>query len=73
MIYLVERTDDINYDEYDSFVVKADNEEEARIAAQNKAGKCCHNNEWFFEKDKTRITELDFIENGVILGSFNAG
>jgi hypothetical protein len=74
MFYLVERTDAVDYDEYDSFVVKADNKEDARIAAQNLAGKKWHNDEWYFSRENARVTELnDETENGVVLGSFNAG
>ncbi len=75
MFYLVERTDEIGWDEYDSFVIKADNKEKALAMAHDQAG-----NQWrgeekpYFREDNTRITELsDKMDDGIILGSFNAG
>jgi hypothetical protein len=75
MFYLVERTDEISWDEYDAFVVKADSEKEALMIAQEKAGnKFWGSEEPFFRVENTTITELtDAMENGEILGSFNAG
>jgi len=65
MIYLVERKDDVGWDEYDAFVVRAKNEEEAITICSEQA---------FFNKDNTTVKEINSKgKSGVILGSFNAG
>ena len=64
-LYRVERTDDVDYDEYDECVVIAKDENEAfSIAAENY---------FYFEKDKVDITEIKLNESKPVLGSFCAG
>lgn len=63
-LYLVSRNDEVDYDEYDSFVVRAKNEEEAILICSDDQ----------FRKDNTTIEKLE--EKGkseIILGSYNAG
>lgn len=63
-IYLVERTDSVDYDEYDSFVVVAENEE--------KAVEICSDS--MFTKFNTKVEEvMADAEERIILGSYNAG
>ena len=64
-LYLVERTDSVSYDEYDSWVVAAKSPKEAR--------KLCN---WGvpIEEVRTRVTEIKpGVKARKILGSFNAG
>ena len=69
--YLVERTDKWGYDEYDSFVVSAKDEEEALSLAYNEAERIMWGGR--FTKDNTKIELLQATESKIILGSFNAG
>ena len=67
-IYLIERTDNWTYDDYDSCVVNALNRESAiKIACS----------ECLFNQSKVDVTTLSesslSVEEGLILGSFNAG
>ena len=67
-MYLVERTDRTGYDEYDSFVVIAESEEEAiALVIEEDFNKSVP----WHEADAIEIT----LDEGprVILGSFNAG
>ena len=62
-LFLVE-VDGCGYDEYDSFVVRAADEENALMA--------CNEETW--TKDNTKVTEiLTEGQEQIILGSFNAG
>ena len=68
-IYLIERTDEVNYDEYDATVIIAKTPEEAKNLALKLEG--------FTTEDKI-ICELIGIANkdqpiGEVLCSFNAG
>lgn len=74
-LYLIERTDPVGYDEYDSFVVCAETVDDARK---------CIKPEWsadrievFQSEEHTRWIRLGEADSstkeGVILGSFNAG
>lgn len=69
-LYLVKREDGADYDEYDAFVVRANNEQEA-LGLAVKSEPC------FTEKNVT--TTLigtaygDGLEPGTVLGSYNAG
>lgn len=67
MIYLVKRTDEIGYDEYDAFVVVAYNEFHALVLAGQEGGR------ELFREDNTVITRVDGDEFGIILGSYCAG
>ena len=63
-LFLIERTDDAQYDEYDAFVIRAENEENALKLCNDKK----------FDYQHTEIIELLAEgEEDVILGSFNAG
>ena len=62
-LWLVSRTDEVSYDEYDSFVIRAETLEEAVQIAQTEE---CHGH-WSGE-ELTRKGKL-----GIILGSYNAG
>ena len=77
-LYLVERTDEVGYDEYDSFVVCAESEEQARSTHPdiNNNNDCT----WINNADSTYISctyigvASDHVElNEVIISSFNAG
>lgn len=62
-IYLVERTDIINYDEYDSWVVVAKNKEEAKLMCK-----------WYADNPELLVKEIRAVgKPRLILGSFNAG
>lgn len=69
-LFLLERTDDIDYDEYNAFVVAAHGLEDALHVPLNWG-------DWSFNARCIRITEIgiakDGTERGAILGSFNAG
>lgn len=61
-----------NYDQYDSFVVRAENENRARIIASGEAGD--EGPESWIDTEETSCTELACAgAERVILGSFNAG
>ena len=64
-IYWVGRTDDVDYDEYDSFVVIAEDEQDAVIQCNND----------LFRFDNTVVDEIipENEKKGIVLGSFNAG
>lgn len=69
-LFILERLDSVGYDEYDSFVVRAENETEARNLVGNnhypgKIWKCQESSSC--EQIKTTG------ETKIILGSFNAG
>ena len=69
-IYLVERTDEWDYDEHDSFVVICESEEETRS---------CHpryewsGKEWVQTIDVKLLGFTQDQPNGVVCASFNAG
>lgn len=67
--YLVERTDNCGYDEFDSCVITADNEETAKELAYTL------NNRWnkSFTPETVKVTEIKAVENKIILASYNAG
>lgn len=72
-IYKVERTDGVGYDEYDSFVVVAETEEEALNTSPSDY---VASGSWPVTIRDLNVTLLGrFIGNvrGVILASFNAG
>lgn len=82
-IYLIKRTDTIGYDEYDSAVVIAEDDEKARHIHPGGYGKF-ENGEWSMggyawampqSLEVTLIAKAvpDLPNQGVILASFNAG
>ena len=56
--------DDYDYDDFDSFVVVAENEDEAMAMVKDK-----------FEKwqGEIHVEKVDLTAKGIVLGSFNAG
>lgn len=67
-LWLVERSDmqAVDYDEYDSFVIAAETDYEARDIAQDRER---HAKGWI----ATQIAARTTCARGVVLGSFNAG
>lgn len=76
-VYLVS-VEDWSYDEYDSMVVIANNEEEAinlcKCKDYENATSCLFSNGFVKSQGKITATEIDLTKNSqVILKSFNAG
>ena len=69
--YLITRTDDVGYDEYDSFVVSAESEKDALSLVYEEKGESFSSG--IFTKENTKIEQLQAVESKIILGSFNAG
>lgn len=66
MLYLVERVDEVDYDQYGSFVVRAKEPKQALDICSKRAN--------YFNETNTQITRLfELGEDEIILGSFNAG
>ena len=78
-LYLLEQTDNNDWDTYDSCLVCAENEEDARTIAPN--GEVFKENEtwgsWAKSAESITCEEIgeanDKQERGVIIASFNAG
>lgn len=79
-IYKVERTDNVDYDEYDSFVIIAETESVARYTHPNgcdieDAG--LSGNSWPVMPEDLMVTFVGRVDGntivGVICASFNAG
>jgi hypothetical protein len=78
-LYLLKQNDNNNYDTYDSCLVCAENEADARTIDPNgnefKEG--ARYNEWALSKDSITCEEIgeanDKQERGVVIASFNAG
>ena len=77
-VFLVERTDPVDWDEYDSCVIIADNEEEVHrmiesddIPNFNQSGKSY----WDTGRDRRKVTEIDLNDDKscLVCSSFNAG
>lgn len=71
MIYILERTDEIGWDEYTGKVVRAESEQEARDIANKKTG-----DEGKIWTDTTKVTCEQVATDGAsgaILEAFNAG
>lgn len=70
-LYLLSRTDQVGYDEYDAFVVAANDELEAKLFLAQKYDS---DDEW---SDKVEVKAIGitgkYTEPTEILGSFNAG
>ena len=70
-LFLITRTDDWDWDEYDSFVIRAENKENVLTLARAEISSWSEDT---FTKENTVITELTSKgEEQIILGSFNAG
>ena len=67
-LWLLMRKDSVGYDEYDSFVVRAENEEEARRLARDSTS-----NGWTSEDQVDCHILLEEGIAEIILGSYNAG
>jgi hypothetical protein len=71
-LYLLEQKDNNDYDTYDSCLVCAENEADARTIEPNEDV-----NDWALSKDSITCKEIgeanDKQERGVIIASFNAG
>lgn len=67
--------DEIDYDEYDSVVVVAENENEAIEIVQNATGNLCWREKGYFyeSQGEIHIEEIDLTKKGVVLASYNAG
>lgn len=75
-LYLIKRTDEWDYDEYDALVVCSENQESALLlSASSGLGDTYANSEWLEYPREVRLigTAHPGVEKGVILGSFNAG
>ena len=72
-LYKIERTTKIDYDEYDSFVIRAKNEQHARKLAKQANGIHSLADEWLDPATSTVEVLTPKGEAGIILGSFNAG
>lgn len=72
-IYLLSRLHKfVNYDEYDSFVVRAQNENKARIIASKDAGD--EGPKVWMNTEETSCGEIRCVgKERIILGSFNPG
>ena len=72
-LWLVERTDEWDYDQYSGFVIRADSEETARALANEKGGWPGRYTSWTAPSN-IRCVELTADgEAGIILHSFHAG
>ena len=70
-IYLLERVDGADYDEYDAKVIRAKNEKQAREIANERTGD--EGKIWVDEKEVTCVVVPAAGEAEEILGSFKAG
>lgn len=72
-IYHLTRKTLWDYDEYDSFVVLASNELQARLLAEEAGGR--GNGMLWLDSDQVDCEEINLLteEAQVLLGSFNAG
>lgn len=67
-LYLIMRTDEVDYDEHDGFVICAENEEAQSIAQERS--------NYFSDIEDLSITKIgisDSTEKGIVLESFIAG
>ncbi len=64
----------VDYDEYNGFVIRAENETHARVIAAAYASDEDSNSDRFLNKEKTTCEEIQVNgEAGVVLSDFNAG
>ena len=75
-LYLIERTDKWSYDEYDSAVVCAESEEEAKLINPNGDWVDMYTR-WCETPEQVKVTYIGvagpLVPKGVVLASFNAG
>ena len=77
-VFLVQRTDPIDWDEYDSCVIIADNEEEVHKmidGGDTSNFNQSDNNYWDTGKEYRKVTEINLNETKsyLLCSSFNAG
>ena len=75
MLFLVQRTDEVGYDEYNGFIIRASDENEARQIANKQQVKRSYDDTNYF-LDKTASKCIPIHPNGnseIILGDYNAG
>jgi hypothetical protein len=73
-LWHLRRTDKVDYDEYDSFVVRAETEQEARELLINEHARDNYFNPWTRVHADVVCAELTMDgPTEIILGSFNAG
>lgn len=65
--YLVKRTDEVGWDEYNGAVVVAESPEKAIEMLDIKPGM------WQWGSGKVEVTEIDLTKPEIILQDFNAG
>lgn len=72
-LYLLTRSDpdDVDYDEYNGFVIAAETENRARLMAQDKE----HTKDWIGDGCKVEILSADLWDNQprIVLSDFRAG
>lgn len=73
-LYLLKRTDEVDYDEYDSCLIRADSEQVARAIANQKCNSPWDSHESFLLASKSTCEIVTAKGNeGVIISSYNAG
>lgn len=80
-LYLITRNDDVDYDQYDSAVVAAPDEEDAKALIEQDLDDWTHYGYVYNKKVNTELditieligTAVDGIEPGIVVASFNAG
>lgn len=75
-IYKVERTDNVDYDEYDSFVVVAENDQIARNTHPEGPRNGRRHQTWPVDPEDLIVTLIGQVTSGidgVVCASFNAG
>lgn len=79
-LYLITQVENNGYDTYDSAVVAAMSEDDARkIHPDNNDDHDMNERDWAWVADRSKVTvqligiAVDGIERGVIVASFNAG
>lgn len=71
-LYMISRTEDIGYDEYDSFVIAAESQEQARQIAADANGD--EGRAPWLDSTRSICREIDAkSEKGIVLRSFQAG
>lgn len=75
-LFLISQSENSDYDTYDSFVVCADNEQEAKDIVWDKYSRTTYS-PWAFNKEAVSSEQIgeanEKQERGIILASFNAG
>ena len=76
-LYLLEQDENSSYDTYDSCVVAAENEEDARSISPTGGWSDNWYNAWASKPENVTVTLIGIadekIEKGIVLSSFNAG